>query len=137
MPRRKRRDPIGANIIGDPQHDQVLNPRPGKSYWHCSDEDMPTALARGYVRVEVTPNGPRPATALEAKDGAGYRTNGQLTLMEIDTERRDAIQRMAEGRFNAQLHGNRQAAREIPEGTQYVSFEREKGFNTQFKTEAR
>lgn len=137
MPRRKRLDPIGANILADPQHDQVLNPRPGKSYWHVSDEDMPTALARGYIRVERTPNGPRPATALEAAEGAGYRTNGQLTLMEIDTERRDAIQRASEARFNQQLHGNRQAAREIPEGTQYVSYEREKGFQTQFKEETR
>lgn len=137
MPRRKRKDPIGLSILADPQHDQVLNPRPGKSYWHCSDEDMPTALSRGYVRVEATPEGPRPATALEAKDGAGYRTNGQLTLMEIDTERRDLIQRAAEARFNRQLQGNRQAARKIPDGNQYVSYAPEKGYATRFAEEVR
>ena len=133
MPRRKRRDPVAHDILGDPRHDQVLNPRPGKSYWLCSDEDMAVAKGRGYIRVERTPDGPQPATALEAQDGAGWRVNGQLTLMEIDTDRRDAIQRRSEGQFNAMMHGNREAAKSPPQGNQYVSFKQDDGFRTNFQ----
>ena len=135
MARRKRKDPVSdfTNINGDPQYDQVVNPERGKSYWFVSDEDMSTALGRGYRRVERREDGPRPARWIEGTDGAGYRVNNQLTLMEIDTERKEAIQKASEARFNRVLHGRRQSALHPESEGRYVSFQRDPNFPTKFE----
>ncbi|HET7742937.1 MAG TPA: hypothetical protein VFL67_20005 [Mycobacterium sp.] len=133
MPRRKRKDPVADNILADPTHDQVINQERGKSYWLVSDEDMSTALGRGYTRVERREGGPRPARYIDGTDGAGYRVNNQLTLMEIPTERRDAIQAASEQRFNRVLGARRQAALNPQSEGRYVSYDRDPAYPTKFE----
>ena len=136
--RRKRHDPPSVNVLSDPTYDQVLNPRKGKSYWFVADEDMSTAVGRGWTRVERTPNGPRPAKYIESESGAGYKVNNQLTLMECDTERRDAIQKASEDRGNARMKNAREMAKHPErEDTDYLLYSGVKGVKTKFVQEAR
>lgn len=133
--KRKRIDPQDINILSDPQYDQVVNPDPSKKYWGVSDEDMPTALGRGYRRVERTPSGARPAKWWDgmADHGPGYRLNNQLTLMEIDKERGEAIQRASEERHNHVLRAIRNKINNpSQDDTQYLSYTKDPGFRNRF-----
>ena len=143
MARRKRKDPEDTNILSDPQYDQVVNadgtlydPEKGdKKYWGCSDEDMPTALGRGYVRVERTKDGRRPAKWYDgqADHGPGYRMNNQLTLMEIDKRRGDAIQRASEERHNRVLKATQMKIKDpSQDDTRYLSYSKDPGYRNRF-----
>lgn len=135
MARRKRKDPVDQNILSDPQYDQVLNADKTKKYWFVSDEDIPTALGRGYRRVERTANGPKPAKWYDgqADSGAGYRVNNQLTLMDIDKERGDAIQAHAEERHNRVMRATRQKINDpSQDDTRYLSYTKDPGFKNRF-----
>jgi hypothetical protein len=136
MPRkRKRIDAADTNILSDPQYDQVLNADPGKKYWGVSDEDMPTALGRGYRVVERTPNGARPAKWWDgqADHGAGYRLNNQLTLMEIDKDRGDAIQAASEERHNRVMRAQRKKIMDpSQDDSRYLSYTRDPGYRNRF-----
>ncbi|HXU23071.1 MAG TPA: hypothetical protein VN697_03465 [Tepidiformaceae bacterium] len=139
MARRKRPDPTDTNILSDPQYDQVLNADPSKKYWYVSDEDMPTAFGRGYARTERSANGPRPAKWYDgiADHGPGYRVNNQLTLMEIDKERGEAIQHAAEERHNRVLKATQAKIKDpSQDDTRYLSYSKDPGYRNRFNVTA-
>ena len=139
MARRKRKDPVDQNILSDPQYDHILNADPTKKYWGVSDEDMPVALGRGYKRLERTEDGPRPARWFDggADSGSGYRVNNQLTWMEIDKERGDAIQSASEERHNRVMRATRQKVLDpSQDDTRYLSYSKDPGFRNRFNVSA-
>lgn len=141
--KRKRIDAHDTNILSDPQFDQILNPdgtlydpRTGnKKYWACSDEDMPTALGRGYKRLERTPDGPRPAKWFDGQSdsGAGYKVNNQLTWMVIDKERGDAIQAASEERHNRVMKATQAKIKDpSQDDSRYLSYSKDPGYRNRF-----
>lgn len=139
--RRKRKDPIDQNVLSDPQYDQILNPDPTKKYWGVSDEDMPVALGRGYRRLERSsdPDAPRPARWFDgqADSGPGYRVNNQLTWMEIDKERADAIQAASEERHNRVMRATQQKIHDpSQDDTRYLSYSKDPGYRNRFSVSA-
>jgi|SRR6185312_10766546 len=135
MARRKRKDPEDTNILSDPQYDQVVNADKSKKYWFVSDEDMPTAFGRGYARVERTKDGPRPAKWFDgqADHGPGYKVNNQLTLMSIDKERGDAIQKAGEERHNRVLKATQMKIKDpSQDDTRYLSYSKDPGYRNRF-----
>lgn len=134
MPRGKKRiDAQDTNILSDPQYDQILNADSSKKYWGCADEDMPTAIGRGYKRVERSddPSAPRPAKWWDgqADQGAGFRINNQLTWMEIDKDRADKIQAASEERHNRVMRATAARIKDpSQDDTRYLSYTRDPGF---------
>ena len=133
--RSKRKDPIDQNVLSDPQYDQILNPDPTKKYWGVSNEDMPTAIGRGYKRLERSEDGPRPARWFDgaADSGAGYRVNNELTWMEIDKDRADAIQAASEGRHNRVMRATAQKIKDpSQDDSRYLSYSKDPGYRNRF-----
>lgn len=133
--RRKRIDAQDTNILSDPQYDQILNPDPSKKYWGCTDEDMPTAIGRGYRRMERSADGARPAKWWDGQSdsGAGYKVNNELTWMEIDRDRGDAIQAAAEERHNRVMRATRDKIKDpSQDDTRYLSYTKDPGYRNRF-----